>query len=275
MPDSNEDEYEGYLRYIYDRDIAAAVERYWASLTPFEWSEEFAYPLNGLARADSLLRLAGSLPDIYDTFRPAALTQVLRYTSNGAQYTSQMADQLGFSQALDSDFVTIARGMTPRYLPPEEAELLRRHGFADLAASLPAMVYAARVRADSTAAQQYRQVPPSRTMSDVGESLNSAISDHERLEELDEELAALRRGQNQSQQEIEQLEQELESRKKPRRWWGAVRKIIQGTATTLADIAVAVGVGTTIAPPAWLTIVSVVAGVSTLTEALDEVRHEN
>ena len=150
---------------------------------------------------------------------------------------------------------------------------VRQLGFGDVADALPMMVYAAREHAQDTT-PEYREVPPSRAVANVTERLEPAISDHERLEALEEELADLRRRDDQSREEIDRLQTEIQARRKPRRWWNAVRKIVQGTATSLADIAVAVGVGTTIAPPAWLTIVSVVSGVSTLTEAADELRRQ-
>jgi hypothetical protein len=267
-------DFESYLRYLYDRDISPAVQRHRLTRRPrLEHGYEFEYPLSRLARANAVLRLVDGTPDIYEFVRPAALTETLRDISQGVQAHSSIANELGFSEVLDSDFITIARRMTPEMLPPDEGELLRQLGFPDVAEAVPMMVYAAREHAEDTPTQ-YREVPPSRAMANVSERLEPAISDHERLESLEQELADLRRRDEESREEINRLRSEISSRRKPRRWWNAVRKIVQGTATSLADIAVAVGIGTTIAPPAWLTIVSVVSGVSTLTEAADELRRQ-
>lgn len=273
MPEEDT-EFEAYLRYVYERDVAPGVQRHRLTRRPrFEFDYEFEYPLNRLARANSVLRLLEGTPDIYEVIRPAALTQTLRDVSDGARAHSSLADELGFSEVLDSDLVTIARRMTPEMLPPGEEELLRQLGFPDIAAALPMIVYEARHHAEDTPTQS-REVPPSRAMANVSERLGPAISDHERLEQLEQELTDLRRSAQESREEVGRLRNEIDAQKKPRRWWSAVRKIVQGTATSLADIAVAVGVGTTVAPPAWLTLVSVVSGVSTLTEAADDLRRQ-
>ena len=276
MPAEDTD-FEAYLRFLYERDIAPAVQRYRLELRPRPFDsdyENFEYPLSRLARANSVLRLANNSPDLYETFRPSAITQTLQDASAGAGMHSEMANRLGFAELLDSDFLTIARRMTPEMLPPEEAELLRQFGFPDVAESLAGMVHVARQHAE-TASTQFQEVRPSRAMSKVAETLEPAINDHKRIEQLEEEIAAIRQqSQVVSNQEIQRLQRQINAGRKPRRWWNAIRKIVQGTAASLADIAVAVGVGTTVAPPAWLTILSVVSGVSTLTEAADDLRRE-
>jgi hypothetical protein len=243
VPDDDFDfDFEAYLRYLHERNIAPAVQRYRPSRHgPFE-HEEFEYPLWHLARANSVLRLTEGVRDIYEIVRPAILTQTLRDISAGAEANASLADELGFSEVLDSDFATIARRMTPAMLPPEEADLLRQLGFPDAAEALPFMVLAGRERAEATSAQ-YREVRPSRAMRTVPEVLEPAISDHERLEALEEEVADLRRSNEKPYDRIRDLENEIRSIRKPRRWWNAARKVIEGVATSLADIGAATGVG--------------------------------
>ena len=98
MPE-DDTQFEEYLRYLYERDIAPAVQRYLLTRRPrFEFGYEVEYPLNRLARANAVLRLADGTPDLYDIVRPAALTQTLRDVSQGAQTHSSMANELGFGE---------------------------------------------------------------------------------------------------------------------------------------------------------------------------------
>lgn len=270
MPDDDID-FEAYLRYLYQRDIAPAVQRYWQRRnSAFEYFDEFEDPLRGLAKANSVLRLNEGTDDIYSIIRPEALTRTLLNIREGLKANESKADELGFSELIDSNFLVIARRMTPAMVPTEEMELLRQFGFPDVAAALPFMVISAREQAE-TAAGASREVAPSRIMHDVQESLEPAINDHQMLEGLEQEVTNLRQNDAEYFDRITQLEQQIRSRRKPRRWWNAARKAVQGVATSLADMAAAVGVhhgGASV--PDYLTIISIASGVSTLSEAWDE-----
>jgi hypothetical protein len=180
-------------------------------------------------------------------------------------------NDLGYSEVLDKETATIARGMRPEHLPPEEVELLRRLGFPVAAEQLPGMPYLVKMHSE-TQGRQSEGMRPSTVMSQAVEQVNSARTDHKRLEEIESELRDLEQREETDSRATQQLEEERESRRRPRRCWKGLRKIIVGAATSLADVGIAVGVGSTVAPPAYATLVSVVCGVDIVLDGLEELR---
>ena len=266
--------YEAYAKYLYERDVVPVLSRHRPNRRhPMEWYEEFEYPLSRLARADATVRLITSTPDVYDTFRPQALGRVIRDTSTGLEANSRMLNDLGFAETIDAEYSTLARGMRPEHLPAEEAELLRRFGFPEVADNLPGILYVVREHAVAFVGT-YREIPPTREMRNAVERLQQAAKDHDRLGEIEEELAALKRAQESDSPEVQRLNHEAESKEKPRRWWKGLGQIAQGVGISLGDAAVAVGFGTAGVTPAWAALISVTVGVGTVMEGIGDLRGE-
>jgi hypothetical protein len=264
--------YEAYAKYLYDRDIAPAVTRH-AGRYKMERHHELEYPLSLLAQADAILRLVVATPDVYDVFRVQALEGVIRQTRWAVEANSRMLDELGFAATLDSEYSTLARGMRPEHLPPEEATLLRQLGFPEVAESLPGILYMVRERA-RTSVSRYEDRSPTAAMRDVVERLDQAQKDHNRLGEIEEELAALKRAQESDSAAAQRLNDEAKSKKKPRRWWKGIGQIVQGVGISLGDGAVAVGLGTAGVAPAWGALISVTVGVGTVMGGIGDLRGE-
>jgi len=269
--------YEAYAKYLYERDIApvVATHRPNSKRHPLEWYDEFEYPLSRLSRSEGTLRLIAVTPDVYETFRPQALEGVIRDASMGVGANNRMLSELGFAETLDSEYPTLARGMRPEHLPPEEAELLRRFGFPEVADNLPGILYVVREHARTTV-DRFQEVPPTQEMRNLVERLDQAARDHSRLAEIEEELVVLRRSDEQQQQSpgVQRLADEAESRKKPRRWWKGLGQIVQGVGISLGDAAVAVGFGTAGVAPAWGALISVTVGVGTVMGGVGDLRGE-
>lgn len=265
--------YEAYAKYLYDRDIAPSVSRHRPGRHPMGRYEEFEYPLSRLARADATLRLVVATPDVYGTFRVQALESVIRDTSMGVEANSRMLNELGFAETLDSEYSTLARGMRPEHLPPEEATLLRQLGFPEVADSLPGILYVVREHA-RTSVSSYQDLSPTAAMRDVVERLDQAGQDHNRLGEIEEELAALKRAKESDSAAVQRLNDEAKSKKKPRRWWKGIGQIVQGVGISLGDGAVAVGLGTAGVAPAWGALISVTVGVGTVMGGIGDLRGE-
>jgi len=266
--------YEAYVKYLYETYVEPVASRHRSiKRHRLDWDDEFGYPLSILARADAMLRLITATPDVYETFRPRALETVIRETSSGVSANSRMLSELGFAEVLDSEYPILARGLRPEHLPPEEAELLRRVGFPEIADNLPGITYAVREHARASIGS-YQEVPPSTEMRNLVERLAQAAQDHRRLCEIEEELVVLRRTQESDSGALQQLTDEATSKKKSGRWWKGIGQIVQGAGICLSDATVAVGLGTTIAPPAWIALTSVTIGVGTLMNGVGELRSQ-
>lgn len=264
--------YEGYVKYLYERNItsqAGGRRRH-----PLHFEEEFAYPLSELGRADSTLRFLSATSDPYDIVRPQALANVLGQVRDGVRSNLRVLNQLGFAAVLDSNYLTLARGMRVELLPPQEAEVLQRLGFPDAAADLPALLYMVRRNAESVTGRNFNFLPTAE-MSSLVERLDQARQDHDRLGSIEEEIIVLRRDKDAAHKDsIERLQTEAASKKKPRRWWKGIGQIVQGAGISLGDAAVAVGLGTGGVAPAWGALISVTVGVGTVMVGIGDLRNE-
>jgi hypothetical protein len=272
MPADNSG-YEAYVKYLYDRDIARSVAEFrdmeFAPMGP-----EYAYiirSLGQLAEADAMLRLTAAIPDIYRTFRAEALARLIREAATGVDVNIGVLNQLGITDVLDSEYRTLAAGMRPEYLPPEEADLLRSFGFTELADSLPGLVYLASARAAESAGRQ-EEIPLRAQVGNLVEQLAQARSDHERLGEIEEELAALKHAQKENSEQAQRLNDEAKAKKKRPRWWKGLGQIIQGAGVSLADTALVAGPHVIVTAPAAL--VSWTAGVGILMGGIGDLRVE-
>ena len=54
-------EYEGYVKYLYERNITPSASG--RRRHPFQFEEEFAYPISELGRADTILRFVSTTSD--------------------------------------------------------------------------------------------------------------------------------------------------------------------------------------------------------------------
>jgi hypothetical protein len=271
MPEDSQ--YEAYFKYLYDRDVTPGISRSRMAGLSFMsgWNQELEYRLSRLAETDATLRLIAATPDVYHTFRAEALARLIQETARGVEMNSGDLSELGVMDTLDSEYWTLAAGMRPEHLPEEEAALLRSYGFPALADSLPGLVYFARAHAEESAARQ-REIRPSIEMRNLTKRLKEAADDHQRLSEIEEELAALKRAQKEDSAPPKQLTDEANAKKKPHRWWKGLGQVVSGAAISLADTAFVAGPHAVVAAPAFL--VSVTAGIGTIMQGAGDLRGE-
>lgn len=271
MP-GDDGEYEGYVKYLYERNITPSASG--RRRHPFHFEEEFAYPISELGRADTILRFISATSDPYEIVKPLVLVQTLGRTRDGIESNLRVLNDLGFGAVLDSDYLTLARGMRVEFLPPQEAEVLQRLGFPDAASDLPALLYMVRRNAESVTGRNTNFLPTAE-MSRLVETLDQARQDHNRLQSIEEEIIALRRdGGGDHKDSIDGLQAEAASKKKPRRWWKGIGQIVQGAGISLGDAAVAVGLGSGGVAPAWGALISVTVGVGTVMAGIGDLRNE-
>jgi hypothetical protein len=272
--DPDDEGYEAYLAYIYDTYIGGRVHEF--HLRDYgEWAWEF--DAARMAHADLILRSIAAGLEPYDNYRLERLSQMLRDVAGGLEANSNVLERTGFAEVIDSDFEIIARGMRPEHLPPEEAEALRTLGFSHTADHLPGLLYVVRHRAE---VNPLRETPPSRALERTAEAIADAAEDHDRLAEIEQRLAAMEQADDSEitpNRARERLEQETSQKRKPRRWFKAVGQIVQGTAMSLADIALAAGVLRFKVPEetrTWGALVSVTVGVGTIINGAGDLRGE-
>lgn len=267
-------EYEAYLKYLWDRDTKESARRHRRRRHPLEWDEEFEYPLNELAVANRMLGAVSSLHDPYDAFRPRALANVLRQVRTGVSANTQMLDEMGLLRTLDAEYSVIARRMRVEDLPSGEEEVLRRYGFDNVADNLSGVIYA--VRSHASERSEFQELSVSQELRRLAERLDAAAADHDRLQQIEDEIT-VRRAQNERPQVPAELAAEQGSRQKERRWWKGIGQIVQGAAMSLADGALAVGAlkfNVSDETTTWGALVSVTAGVGTVMSGIGDLRGE-
>jgi hypothetical protein len=267
-------EYEAYLKYLWDRDAQEPARRYRRRRHPLEWDEEFEYPLNELAAANRMLGAMSSLHDPYDAFRARALAGVLRQVRTGVTSNTRMLDEMGLLRTLDAEYSVIARQMRVEDLPLGEQEMLSRYGFDDVADHLPGVIYA--VRSHARERSGFQELSVSQELRRLAERLDAAAADHDRLQEIEDEITVIR-SQNERPQVPAELASEQDSRRKERRWWKGIGQIVQGAAMSLADGALAVGAlkfDVSDETKTWGALVSVTAGVGTVMSGIGDLRGE-
>lgn len=267
-------EYEAYLKYLWERDTQEPAPRHRRRRHPLEWDEEFEYPLSELAAANRMLGAMASLQDPYDALRMRALANMLRQVRTGLAANTRMLDEMGLLRTLDAEYSVIARHMRVEHLPSSEEEVLRRYGFDNLANHLPGVIYA--VRAHANERSGFQELSVSQELRRLTERLDTAAADHDRLQQIDDEIAVIR-AQNERPQVSAELAAEQSSLRKERRWWKGIGQIVQGTAMSLADGALAVGAlkfEVSDETKTWGALVSVTAGVGTIISGIGDLRGE-
>ncbi len=202
------------------------------------------------------------------------LVQTLGRARDGLKSNLRVLNDLGFGAVLDSDYLTLARGMRVELLPSQEAEVLQRLSFPDAAADLPALLYMVRRNAESVVGRNTNFLPTAE-MSRLVETFDQARQDHNRLQSIEEEMIVLRRDKEEEHKDaINRLNAEAVSKKKPRRWWKGIGQIVQGAGISLGDAAIAVGLGSGGVAPAWGALISVTVGVGTVMAGIGDLRNE-
>jgi hypothetical protein len=235
---------------------------------------EFEYQLEHLAEANLMLRTIDAVSDPYFTFRAQAIAGMLGGIRRAVENHNAMLRNFGFESILDSEYEFIAAGMRPKHLPAGEAEVLEASGFADVAGHLSGILYAVRQRAGGSS-RRSRELRPSVELQQVAAQIGDAADEHRRLAEIEQEMAAAEGDENRNKSE--RLAADANRRKKSPRWFKGLGKVVQGTAMSLANIGLAVGVirfKVTDETRTWGTVVSVTAGVGTILEGVGELRGE-
>jgi hypothetical protein len=158
-----------------------------------------------------------------------------------------MLEESGLLEVYDSFYADIVRGMKVEHMPSQEFEVMRQLGSNNPERDLSAMIH----------------ITKSRRMYELND-----LQITFRLKDLEEKLAL---------QEKKLRDQENNQPKKSRRWFKGLGQIAQGSALSIANIALAMGalaipVGSETA--GWGAIVSSITGVGMVLNGVGEFKGE-
>jgi hypothetical protein len=172
---------------------------------------------------------------------------------------SSFTEEGGFLEAYESHETEILYGLQPDYLPEEDKEILREIGSVNPGVELRGLVYAAKARVRRVE-RQYREVSIRQELKTCEEELERASKNSQTASEVKEEESG-----------------HETAPKKSRRWFKGVGQIAQGSALSIANVALAIGVLKLPVSPetqTWGSIASVATGIGTILNGVGDLRIE-
>jgi hypothetical protein len=194
---------------------------------------------------------------MFITFTAQKLRDTASETRSSVAFARHEMEQDGFLDALEAHPAEILDGLAPHHLPAVDREVLRDMGSVNPEADLAALVYRAK-------GQKHRLEQRSREGS-IRQELRNA---EERLAEVEREFDEFRR---------QGTDGNLKEPAKSRRWFKGLGQIAQGTALSIANAALALGVLKFPVSPETQTygaMASVATGVGTILAGVGDLRNE-
>lgn len=253
-------EYTEFMSYLFERYVRPRLPRVRRHLD-HHMKDDFHYHLGQAERSARILRFIESEcdddGDIYGTFKVERLARVISDTRYGLSFSNRITEEGGFLDAYESHETEILGGLQPDHLPKEDKEILRDMGSINPDAELRGLVYLAKARVRNVK-RQNREV-----------SIRQELKNCE--QELDQAEQKFRKGLEMKEPELNQIP------KKSRRWFKGVGQIAQGSALSIADVALAIGVlklPVSAETQSWGALASVVTGIGTLLNGVGDLRNE-
>ena len=250
----NDDDYHAFLGYVFDTHVRPRLNRASNHLHHGPMGSEFAYELERMRHTSQLTQFIQAFSEhddeIYSTFRPERLRQVVYDVSNELRRSNRLLEDSGFIDALDAHYDEIVDGLTPEHFPQEELQLLRAFGSEDPQRDLRAFIFILKSRRARRQGDRMRiRVELSRVEKQVSNEADAIRGDGEIPPDV----------------------------RKPRRWFKGLGQIAQGTALSLADVGLAIGVLHFPVSPetqTWGALVSVTTGVGMVLAGAGDLRGE-
>jgi hypothetical protein len=255
----NDQEYAEFMNYLFERYVRPRIPRLRRHLD-HHMKDDVHYHLGEAERSARILRFIESDcdddGDIYSTFKVERLARAISETRYGLSFSNRITEQGGFLEAYEEHETEILQGLQSGHLPKEDKEILREMGSMNPDAELRGLVYLAKARV--------RKVERQNRDFSVRQELKNCA------QELDQAEQKFRKG-------LEMKELEPEVPKKSRRWFKGVGQIAQGSALSIADVALAIGVlklPVSAETQTWGAIASVATGIGTVLNGVGDLRNE-
>ena len=255
----NEQEYAQFMSYLFERYIRPRLPKLRRRMFR-HMEDEFHHHLNQAERSARLLRFIETYcdndSDIYDTFNIGRLSRAVSETRYSLEFNNRILDEGGFFDAYESHEQQILSCLSADHVPSEDKDVLREIGSVDPDNELRALVYAAK---DRVRERSHRELS-------VRDELKNCAN---RLEKAEKGLEALSKSK--------EAESNQNVTKKSRRWFKGVGQIAQGSALSIADVALAIGVlhlPVSSETQSWGAIGSVATGIGTILNGVGDLRAE-
>ncbi len=256
-----ETEYREFLTFLFERYIRSRTARV-RHRYRHHFEDELSYHLDQAIRSVQIFRFIESYcyndEDVYRTFTLERLKTAVSQTRYSVEFNNRLTDEAGFLEACESHTREIADGLKVVHLPDVDKDVLREMGSSNPDVELRILVYRAKQWMERSDRQQ-REAGLRQELWYVEERLKEANADFEKLSEA------------QNQQSSSEVP------KKTRRWFKGLGQIAQGSALSIANVALAIGalnLPVSTETQTWGAIASVATGIGTILNGIGELRNE-
>lgn len=248
----DEKEYEKFMTYLYNERIRPGKTRYWTSHLEKKYDPgHYHYWMERLRSAVILLRFinrnCATTDEIYRTITLNRITRLVNEVHYGVRLNNRLMEELGFFDVFDEYYDEIVEGMKYEHMPNQEIDILRDLGSEDPGAELLALLYI--VKSKRKTAERFKQEKISNRLTDIEDQLSRQLD------------------------KMEELEDTEEPPKKSKRWFKGLGQIAEGSALSLANIGLVVGIFSfPVAPETagWGALVSSINGVGKILNGIGE-----
>ncbi|MGH9971959.1 MAG: hypothetical protein ACREBG_29785 [Pyrinomonadaceae bacterium] len=253
-------EYSEFMSYLFERYVRPRLPRLRRRMF-HHMEDEFHYHLDQAENSARVLRFIETCDDddeIYRTFTTERLNRAVSDTRSSLSFSNRISEEGGFLDSYETHETEILDGLQPDQLPDEDKQILREIGSINPDVELRGLVYAAKARIRRVE-RQYRDVS-------VRQELKNCETQLEQGEKI-----------FQTALELKEPESNKEVPKKSRRWFKGIGQIAQGSALSIADIALAIGVlhlPVSAETQTWGAIASVATGIGTILNGAGDLRNE-
>ena len=260
------DEYQAFIEYLtreYLEPRLSRVRERWARHLRFE---KWEHRERELRTATKLFRFASreceSVDEIYRTFRTKRLQEAADGLRAGVRFGSNLAEDAGILDCLESHYDEIVEGLTPEHLPAEDYRVLADLGSSTPEEDLQGILYI--LKRQARCAERPSRLSPNRWE-------EKPLIRHE-LERVEKEL-----GRDAESIGDGEVQNESKAPRKQRRWFKGAGQIGQGAALTIANIGLAVGaISFPVSPETqtWGALTSATTGIGMVLTGVGELRGE-
>jgi hypothetical protein len=254
-------EYAEFMSYLFERYVRPRLPRLRRHLD-HHMKDDVHYHLGQAERSARIFRFIESDcdddGDIYNTFQRERLARAISEAHYCLSFSNRITEEGGFLDAYEAHETEILQGLQLDHLPKADKEILREMGSINPDVELRGLVYLAKARV--------RKDGPQNREGSVRQELKNCEKELEQAEQM------FRKGS-----ETTELEPGQARPKKSRRWFKGAGLIAQGSALSIADVALAIGVLKLPVSPetqTWGAIASVTTGIGTVLNGVGDLRNE-
>jgi hypothetical protein len=256
-----DDEYREFLTFLFERYVRPRIPRVRRRFH-HHMGDEWGYHVDQATRAGQVLRFVENYcdddEDVYRTFTAERLARAVSDACYSFEFSNRTIEEAGFLDAIEGHTREILADLQPDHLPEAEREVLREMGSFNPEVELRALVYQAKASIDKIE-QSERELPIRQQLKYAEERLKKDAVDFEEVKKSDNQIPPVL------------------AAKRSRRWFKGLGQIAQGSALSIANVALAVGaLHFPVSPETqtWGAVASVSTGIGTVLSGIGDLRNE-